>query len=117
MIALGELHLTPEQFGNYTVTEIDALFDGYIRRYEQLEDLFIINCAMPAMKGPLKKPPGYKRLTAYRKKRRAVAGDIDGGTQKFWRKILKKGARPHETQPTRIEPQNHSSEAERTDKG
>lgn len=89
---MGELHLTPEQFGNYTVMEIDALFDGYIRRYEQLEDLFIINCAMPAMKGPLTKPPSYKKLTAYRKKRNAAVGVIDEDTEKYWRNILKGGA-------------------------
>ena len=44
---MGELHLTPEQFANYTVKEIDALFEGYLRRYERLEDLFIIDCALP----------------------------------------------------------------------
>lgn len=91
MIALGELHLTPEQFGNYTVMEIDAMFDGYVRRYEHLEDLFILNCAMPAQKGPLKRPPSYKKLTSHRKKREIAASEIDEETQKFWRKILKSG--------------------------
>ena len=91
MIALGELHLTPEQFGNYTVMEIDAMFDGYVRRYEQLEDLVILNCAMPTQKGPLKRPPSYKKLTSHRKKRESAAGEIDEETQKFWRKILKSG--------------------------
>ena len=111
------LHLTPEQFGSYTVMEIDAMFDGYIRRYDQMEDLFIINCAMPAMKGPLKKPPSYKRLIAYRKKRQTATGEIDEETQKFWRKILKGGARSNETQSARTEPPSHIAEAQRSGKG
>ena len=69
------------------------MFDGYVRRYEQLEDLFILNCAMPAQRGPLKRPPSYKKLTAHRKKRQSAAGEIDEETQKFWRKILKGGIR------------------------
>ena len=92
-IALGELGLTPEQFGNYTVMEIDALFDGYVRRQERLEDLFIIYCAMPAMRGPLKKPPSYKKLTAHRRKRNTAVGEIDKETQDYWRDILKRGSR------------------------
>ncbi len=73
--------------------EIDALVEGYVRRYEQLEDLFIINCRMPVQKGQLKKPPSYKKLTAYRKKRQVAIGEIDKDTQNFWRGILKGGAR------------------------
>ena len=53
VIALGELNLTPEQFGKYTVSEIDAMFDGYLRRYDALEDLMIINCALPIYRGCL----------------------------------------------------------------
>lgn len=84
--------LTPEQFGHYTVTEIDAMFDGYVRRYEHLEDLFIIYCTMPVNKGPLKKPPSYKKLTAHRQKRKSAGvGAIDEVTQNFWRNILKGG--------------------------
>jgi len=88
-IALGELAMTPEQFGNSTVAEIDALFDGYMRRRETLEDLFIIYCAMPVMRGPVKKPPSYKKLTAHRRKHNPKVGDIDEDMQNFWRPILK----------------------------
>ena len=69
--------------------EIDALFDGYIRRQERLEDLFIINCALPAYRvGWGKKAPDYKKLTAHRTQRGRV-GEIDEETQNFWRGILK----------------------------
>ena len=88
-IALGELALTPEQFGNSTVAEVDAMFDGYMRRRENLEDFFIIYCAMPAMRGPVKKPPSYRKLTAHRRKRDREVGEIDENTQNYWRKILK----------------------------
>lgn len=90
-IALGELGLTPEQFGSYTVMEIDALFDGYVKRQERLEDLFICYCALPTYRGAYgKKAPSYKRLTAHRVKRRKV-GEIDEDTQNFWRGILTGG--------------------------
>ncbi len=65
------------------------MFDGYVRRHERLEDLFIIYCAMPAMRGPLRKPPSYKKLTAHRRKRNATAGEINKETQDYWRDILK----------------------------
>ena len=88
-IALGELGLTPEQFGGYTVGEIDAMVDGYIRRQERLEDLFIVNCALPIYRCYLgKKAPSYQKLTAHRTKRGKV-GEIDEETQNYWRKILK----------------------------
>jgi len=90
-IALGELDLTPEQFANYTVMELDAMFDGYVRRQERLEDLFIINCALPTYRGAYgKKAPSYKKLTAHRAKHGKV-GEIDEETQDFWRSILKGG--------------------------
>ena len=90
-IALGELDLTPEQFANYTVMELDAMFDGYVRRQERLEDLFIINCALPAYRvGWGKKAPSYKKLTAHRVHHGKV-GEIDEDTQNYWRKILKGG--------------------------
>lgn len=90
-IALGELGLTPEQFGSYTVMEIDALFDGYVRRQERLEDLFIINCALPTYRGAYgKKAPSYKKLTAHRIKSRKI-GEIDEDTQNYWRGILAGG--------------------------
>ena len=92
---MGELALTPEQFGNYTIMEIDALFDGYLKRRESLEDLFIIYCAMPTMRGPVKKPPSYKKLTSHRRKRNTAAGEIDEDTQNYWRSILKGGVYNH----------------------
>ena len=71
--------------------EIDALFEGYARRQERLEDLFIINCALPTYRGAYgKKAPTYKKLTAHRAKRDKV-GDIDEDTQQYWRKILEGG--------------------------
>jgi len=88
---LGELDLSPEQFGRYTIMEIDALMDGYIRRQERLEDLFIINCALPTYRGAYgKKAPSYKKLTAHRIKHGKV-GEIDEETQNYWRGILKGG--------------------------
>ena len=41
-IALGELHLTIEQFGDYTIGQIDALVAGYMRRRDAMEDLFSV---------------------------------------------------------------------------
>jgi len=73
------------------VKEIDALFDGYIRRDERIEDLFILYCGLPAMRGPLKNPPSYRKLTAHRRNRNDPAGEIDEATQNKWREILKGG--------------------------
>ena len=99
-IALGELGLTPEQFGGYTIMEIDALMDGYIRRQERLEDLFIINCALPTYRGAYgKKAPSYKKLTAHRTKHGKV-GEIDEETQNYWRSILKGGLQEVKNVPT-----------------
>lgn len=67
------------------------MYDGYVRRQERLEDLFIIYCAMPAMRGPVKKPPSYKKLTSHRRKRNTAVGEIDEETQNYWRDILKSG--------------------------
>lgn len=90
-IALGELCLTPEQFGNYTILELDAMFDGYVRRQERLEDLFIVNCALPTYRGAYgRKAPSYKKLTAHRTKHKKV-GEIDEDTQNQWRDFLKGG--------------------------
>jgi hypothetical protein len=91
-IALGELGLTPEEFGRYTVTEIDAMFDGYIRRHERLEDLFIVYSALPTYRAAWgKKAPTYKKLTEHRSAHRKI-GEIDEETQNFWRNILKGGS-------------------------
>ena len=86
VIALGELNLTPEQFGKYTVSEIDAMFDGYLRRYDALEDLMIINCALPTYRGAYgRKAPTYKKLTKHRRKR-------NGPVPKWMRKKKLTGA-------------------------
>jgi len=90
-IALGELGLTPEQFGACTVTEIDAMFDGYVRRHERLEDLFIVYSALPTYRAAWgKKAPTYKKLTEHRSAHRKI-GEIDEETQNYWRNILKGG--------------------------
>lgn len=92
---MGELNLTPEQFGAYTVKEVDALYNGYVRRQERLEDLFIVNCALPTYRGAYgRKAPSYKRLTAHRTKHNRI-GDIDEDTQQYWRNILTKGGTKH----------------------
>lgn len=88
-IALGELHLTPEQFGDYTVKEIDALFDGYVKRRERLEDLLIINCALPVYRSLLgDKAPSYQSLIKHRKEQSNSVGTIDAEEAEFWREIL-----------------------------
>lgn len=73
-----------------TVAEIDAMFDGYLRRREQLEDLFIINCALPTYRGAYgRKAPTYKKLTAYRQNNQAI-GSIDDKTADYWRSFFMK---------------------------
>ena len=100
-IALGELGLTPEQFGVYTITEIDAMFDGYVRRHERLEDLFIVYSALPTYRAAWgKKAPSYRKLTEHRAANKKI-GEIDEETQNYWRAILKGGinhAQKHGTQ-------------------
>jgi len=67
------------------------MFDGYVRRQERLEDLFIINCALPTYRGAYgKKAPSYRKLTAHRVKRGKI-GTIDEDTQNFWRGVLTGG--------------------------
>ena len=71
-----------------TVAEIDAMFDGYLRRREQLEDLFIINCALPTYRGAYgRKAPTYKKLTAYRQSNQ-ITGSIDTETAEYWRSFF-----------------------------
>lgn len=71
-----------------TVAEIDAMFDGYLRRREQLEDLFIINCALPTYRGAYgRKAPTYKKLTAYRQNNQ-ITGSIDDKTAEYWRSFF-----------------------------
>lgn len=85
---MGELHLTPNDFGNLTIGEIECLIDGYKRRYERLEDLLIINCALPIYRGHFgKKAPSYRKLTAHRRVNRTVA-QIDEDEVKKWSQIL-----------------------------
>ena len=89
VIALGELNLTPEQFGKYTVSEIDAMFDGYLRRYDALEDLMIINCALPTYRGAYgRKAPTYKKLTKHRRKRNGPVPKMDETEAAYWRSIV-----------------------------
>lgn len=86
---MGELHLTPEQFAGYTVRELDALTDGYQRRYERLEDLFIINIALPIYRAAYgRKAPSYRKLIAHRNRAPGYIGTIDPETAAKWRKIL-----------------------------
>ena len=67
------------------------MFDGYVRRQERLEDLFIVNCALPTYRGAYgKKAPSYKKLTAHRMKHTKV-GEIDQATKDEWRDFLKGG--------------------------
>lgn len=71
-----------------TVAEIDAMFDGYLRRREQLEDLLIINCALPTYRGAYgRKAPTYKKLTAYRQNNQ-ITGSIDTETAEYWRSFF-----------------------------
>lgn len=93
-IALGELHLRPEQFAGYTMAELEALINGYIRRYQHLEDLFIINCALPAYRAAYgNKAPSYKQLTAHRNMARSgkTPDHLDKETEAYWLAILDGG--------------------------
>lgn len=87
-MALGELNLTPEQFGDYTIAELEAMLDGWRRRYERLEDLFIAYVAMPVYQGAYgKKAPTYKQLTRHRQSTRRVQ-DIEEAELEQWRDIF-----------------------------
>ena len=81
--------MSVEQFASATVKEITALTDGYMRRREALEDMFILYSALPTYQGHFgKKAPSYKKLTAHRRKNYATA-DIDDKLAEYWRDILK----------------------------
>lgn len=85
---MGELKLTPEQFGSYTISEIEAMLAGWQRRYERLEDLFIINVALPVYRGAYgKKAPSYRKLTAHRRNTRRFK-EIEQSEIEKWRDIL-----------------------------
>ena len=87
-IALGELHLTIEQFGDCTIGQIDALVAGYLRRRDAMEDLFICYSALPQYQMHMKHAPSYKKLTAHRRNRNAnrqmAAEDVQ-----YWKNIIK----------------------------
>ena len=87
-IALGELNLTVEQFGDCTVGQIDALVAGYLRRRDSLEDLLICYSALPQYQMHMKHAPSYKKLTAHRRNRNAnrqmAAEDVQ-----YWKNIIK----------------------------
>lgn len=87
-IALGELRMSVEEFANATIGEITALVEGYQRRYDRLEDLFILWAALPTYQTQLgKKAPTYKKLTSHRTRSQKIAS-IDEETQKYWREVL-----------------------------
>ena len=87
-IALGELHLTIEQFGDCTIGQIDALVAGYLRRRDSREDLMICYSALPQYQMHMKHAPSYKKLTAHRRNRNAnrqmAAEDVQ-----YWKNIIK----------------------------
>ena len=87
-IALGELHLTVEQFGDYTIGQIDALVAGYLRRRDSLEDLMICYSALPVYQMHMKHAPSYKKQTAHRRNRndnrQMAAEDVQ-----YWKNIIK----------------------------
>lgn len=85
--------MKPEEFANATIEEIDALVDGYVRRYQRLEDLFIVHCALPAYRSAYgNKAPTYEELTANRHKHtQGHVGQIDEETEAYWLPILNGG--------------------------
>ena len=87
-IALGELHLTIEQFGDCTVGQIDALVAGYLRRKDSLEDLLICYSALPQYQMHMKHAPSYRKLTAHRRNRGANR-QLDQEEVVRWKEILK----------------------------
>lgn len=88
-IAFGELRLKPEEYGNMTVGEIDAMYDGYKRREYQLDDLLIFRVALPVYQSMMgsKDAPTYEQLTAYRRKQPVKAKSMDPALAEKWRKI------------------------------
>lgn len=93
-LALGELQMTPDEFSGSTVAEINARLHGYLRRREALEDLFIINCALPVYRAFYgKKAPTYRELTAHRRKNHPEQREIppiDPALVAKWKPILSK---------------------------
>ena len=63
--------------------------DGYVRRQERLEDLFILYNALPVYRGAYgKKAPSFKKLTEHRRKNKNLP-NIDENTMKLWKDIQK----------------------------
>ena len=76
------------------MAELETLINGYIRRYQHLEDLFIINCALPAYRAAYgNKAPSNKQLTAQRKmpQRATPPAQMDEETEAYWLAILDGG--------------------------
>lgn len=44
------------------------LIDGWLQRYCDLQDLFIINCALPVYQMNMKRPPRYEDIVKDRHK-------------------------------------------------
>lgn len=65
----GELNLKPWEIEKLTIADIVDMMEGWQRRYERLEDLFIIWSAYPAYQvaSPKKCVP-LKKFFAHRKK-------------------------------------------------
>lgn len=86
--------MTPTQFASATIGEIDAMVSGYVRRYQRLEDLFIVHCALPTYRGAFgKSAPTYEQLTAHRHQVNEKVVQMDAKTEAYWREILDKGAK------------------------
>ena len=117
-LALGELNLKPEQFAGYTVSEVDAMFDGYIRRQERLEDLFILYSALPTYRGAYgRKAPSYRTLTKHRVKRGRI-GQMDEVEVEYWTETLKEEeAKAIEAQSARAQQANRLAAPKRSGTG
>ena len=76
------------------MAELEALINGYIRRYQHLEGLFIVNCALPAYRAAYgNKAPSYKQLTAHRNmtQHAKTPDHLDEETEAYWLAILDGG--------------------------
>lgn len=88
-LALGELAMSPREFGDATIAEIEAMAIGYERRREALEDLLIINCSLPMYRAWYgRKAPTYDELTRYRKQDARPKPAIEKNLLDKWKKIL-----------------------------
>lgn len=94
------------------------MYDGYLRRQDRLEDLFILYCALPTYRGAYgKKAPSYRTLTKHRQKHGRV-GRIDEASEAYWKSVLREvGVRIREAQPARTESQNNPAPAQHAGEG